>query len=327
VARERIDLSEVLQRYKARVIQITPLDGYYLVETNRGPKELRMWPRIDVMRWSFAWREQMARQGYREVERFIRTRDAKPYLVFGKKGFTLTDYLRNANPFLPTPETARQSGRLVARMHAAQQQNHLFQASDFLKQEQLYASSELRRARALEQEWGKHDDQVAELFFPMLERMERSAELLSSKSVDPEQLAVSHRDLRRDNWGVLNNKLILRGFYRPALSVQQRDIACYLRELFFDHEDEQLINAFLDGYEEEKPLQYGDYTLMLAFMAYPGDVWKSLERYMTSVREQGDASTAEIEQAIARQQLVDRLLRHVAHRAERARSGAAYEPI
>lgn len=327
MARERIDLTEVLQRYKARVIQITPQDGYYLVETNRGPKELRMWPRIDVMRWSFAWREQMARQGNRDVERFIRTRDSKPYLVCGKKGFTLTDHLRHTDPLRPTPEMVRKSGRLVARMHAAQQQNHLFPSSDFLRQEQLYAASEANRARALEQEWYLRDDRVAEVFPPMLERMERSVQLLSTKQVNPEQLAVSHRDLHHDNWGVVHDKLILRGFYRPSLSVQQRDVACYLRELFLQHKEEQLVDAFLDGYEEEKPLQYGDYTLMLAFMAYPSDVWRSLERYITHVREQGVASTEELDQTLARQQLVDRLLRHVAHRAERARSGTAYEPI
>jgi len=327
VARERIDLTEVLQRYRARVIQITPQEGYYLVETNRGPKELRMWPRIDVMRWSFAWREQMVRLGSREVERFIRTRDAKPYLVAGKRGFTLTDHLRHAQPIPPTPEIVRESGRLVARMHRAQQHNHLFPAADFLKQEQLYVSAEARKARSLEEEWCTRDERVAEVFPPMLERMERSSELLSSSRVDLEQLAVSHRELRRDNWGLVNQKMILRGFYRPSLSVQQRDVAGYLRDLFLQHEDEQLLTAFLDGYEEEKPLRYGDYTLMLAFMAYPADVWQSLDRYITNVREQGSPSLEELEQTLSRQQLVDRLLRHVALRAEHARSGTAYEPI
>jgi Ser/Thr protein kinase RdoA (MazF antagonist) len=327
VARERIDLSEVLQRYKARVIQITPLDDCYLLETNRGPKELRLWPRVDIMRWSFAWREQMVRQGFREVERFIRTRDAKPFLVFGKRGFTLTDHLRQKDPYAPTAENAKQSGRVVARMHLAQQANSLFQGADFLKQEQLNATSEAKRARAMVEDFGDCDQKTAGLFAPLLERMERSAQLLSSRWVDPEQLAVSHRSLHRDNWGLVDDKLFLHGFYRPALSVQQRDVACYLRELFLHQENMDLVTAFLDGYEELKPLHYGDYTLILAFMAYPEELWKSLERYFSLMNEQGEGSTEEIEQAIARQQLVDCLLRHVAHRAEHARSGAAYEPI
>ncbi len=327
MARERIDLSEVLQRYKARVIRITPLDDYYLLETNRGPKELHVWPRVDVMRWSFAWREQMARQGLREVERFIRTRDAKPYLVMGKKGFTLTDHLRRIDPFVPTVETARQSGRVVARMHTAQQKNHLFQAHDFLKQEQLHAFSEARRARALSEEWSARDPWLSGVFPPLLERMERSAELLSSRRIDPDRLAVSHRDLRQVNWGLVSDKLFLRGFFQTPLSVQQRDVACFLRELYVEFQNADLVTAFLDGYEEHKPLQYGDYTLMLAFMAYPEDVWQSLDRYISGVREDGEAPTGDLEQALARQQHVDRLLRHVAHRAEHARSEAAHEQI
>jgi hypothetical protein len=82
---DKIDLSEVCQHYRARVIRVTPLDDCYLLETNRGPKELHIWPRVDVMRWSFAWRERLARQGFRDLERFIRTRDSKPFLVVGKR--------------------------------------------------------------------------------------------------------------------------------------------------------------------------------------------------------------------------------------------------
>jgi Ser/Thr protein kinase RdoA (MazF antagonist) len=335
VARERIDLTQVCRRYKARVIQITPHDDYYLLETNRGPKELRLWPRIDVLRWSFAWREQLAREGIREVERFIRTRDAKPFVVAGRKGFTLTDHLRGAEPLDPSPANAGRCGRIVAKMHETQQANHLLDAAELLKKEQGFAVAETKRAQRMQQEFvtrhaflRERDKWVASLFAPLLERMERSAELLSAARIDPDTLAVSHQQLEKENWVLVNNKVFLRGFHRPALSVQLRDVAGFLKQLYAESEDLERVDAFLDGYLSEKPLGYEDYKLLLAFMAFPQDTWNSVEQYVSNVLEERKEQTPNgIEQALVAQVRIDRLLQHIAHRAEEARSGASHEPL
>ncbi|MDA5108980.1 phosphotransferase [Brevibacillus thermoruber] len=331
---EKIDLSEICRRYRARVIHMTPLEDCYLLETNRGTKELRIWPRVDVMRWSFAWRERMARQGFRELERFIRTRDAKPYLVTASRGITLTDHLRHIEPVSTDHETVRQCGRIVGMMHAAQRESGLFPAVDFWRQEQLQAVAESRRARelweAVRAKYKRAEGErrrVAELFPLVLQRLQRSADLLASTRIEPAALSVSHGELHRDNWGMINGKLYLRGFFQPTLSVQQRDVAVFLRDLYLTHEDEDQVDAFLDGYEEAKPLSYGDYTLMLAFLASPLDLWKQMEIYVGDDGQPEGASAAEIEQALVRQQAVDGLLRRVAERAEGARGESAHEPL
>lgn len=336
MARERIDLLPVLKRYKARVLRIAAHDNHFLLETDRGIKELRIWPRIDVLRWSFAWREQLARLGFRDVERFIRTRDAKPFVVLGKRGFTLTDHLAEAEGYLPTAGHAETSGQVVASMHSAQQANHLFFADELLKREQVHAAAEAKRARDLQQQFltqqpfpSEQDKWVASQFPPLLERMERSAEMLAAIQIDPEQLFVCHRKLSRKNWGLIDEKLFLRGFYQPVLSVQLRDVAGYLRELCAESGDPAGdVDAFLDGYEAQKPLSYGEYTLLLAFMVYPRDGWKSIHDYVSlRFSGQGADDTALIQQALQKEKRVDRLIRQIAHRAERARRGTANEPI
>lgn len=327
MARERIDLTEVCQRYKARVIQITPQDQYYLLETNRGPKELRMWPRIDVMRWSFAWREHLARQGVREVERFIRTRDAKPFVIAGRKGFTLTDHLRGAKPFAPTRARAATCGSMVAIMHEAQQANHILDAAELLKKEQANIVSEAKRAQRLQQEFltksafpSKRDKWLASLFAPLIERMERSAELLLAADVDADTLAVSHRHLTKDNWVLVGDKVKLRGFYRTGLSVQLRDVASYLRQLYTESEDLEQVDAFLDGYHAKRKLGYEDYKLLLGFMAYPAEVWGRLEHHAGNTdMPETEAVPEDILVALATQEKVDQLLQHIATRAERVR--------
>lgn len=331
---DRIDLSEVCQHYRARVIHVTPLDDFYLLETNRGPKELRIWPRADVMRWSFAWRERLARQGFRELERFIRTRESKPYLIAGNRGFTMTDHQRHIEACQPGEDLARQCGRVIGMMHQAQMESPLLTGAEYLQQEQMKAESEWMRAKAMfepyrskykrekgERRW------VADLMSPLLQRLERSATMLTHESISPEAVHVSHRDLMRDNWGIVNGKLYLRGFFRPGLSVQQRDVAGYLRDMYMTHGDMKQVDAFLDGYEAAKPLRYGDYTLMLAFMTRPRELWRSVESYVARASGNQEASMGRIEQALREQEAVDLLLRHIADRAERTRGGAVDEPL
>lgn len=330
MVREKLDLKQVYQRYKVRVIHMTPQKDYYLLETNRGPKELRVWPRVDVMRWSFAWREQLARHGCRDVERFIRTRDAKPYVVMAKKGFTLTDHVPQAETLLPDSSQSTHFGSVVAGMHKAQQADTFFTSEEVLKKEQTQIGEEVKRARLLfeqfeevKDDWSEEDAWVASQFSPLFERMERSEELLQGVPPDEEWLSVSHRDLSSNNWGIHDGRLILRGFYRPVLSVQQRDTAGFLRELFVQTAEKESVQLFLDGYEETKPLTYGEYQMLLAFMAFPEETWKRVEAYLVQLpSEREETGTAQIEAAIRRQEQVDALLLELAERAERTRSGS-----
>jgi Ser/Thr protein kinase RdoA (MazF antagonist) len=325
---DKIDLQEICQQYRARVIRITPLEDFYLLETNRGPKELRVWPQVDVMRWSFAWRERLARQGFRSLERFIRTREAKPFVIVGKRGVTLTDHLRQIEALQPDKETALQAGRVVGMMHAAQRESSLLSGADYLKKEKQKAESDWNRAKAMFASYSKSktgERWVADLMPSLLQRMERSHTMLSHPSISAEDVSVSHRDLTLDNWGLFNDKLHIRGFFRPSLSVQLRDVANYLRELYLKSGDTSQVDSFLDGYQEKKPLTYGEYTLLLAFMARPREVLKSVEGYVKGLSHEEQAPTTEIERALEHQQSLDQLLRHIADRAERARGEGSHE--
>lgn len=337
MARERVQLSYICQRYKIRVIDVQARDDYYVLETNRGPKELHIWPRLDVLRWSFSWREQLARQGFRDVERFIRTRDAKPYVIVRKIGFTLSDHLRDAKPFTPTPEHVYQCGQITARMHAAQAGTEYPQVGDLLKRERSHLWSEMKRARETYQQLEQTTDGLGRAarwvlaqFPALLERMERSVELLHSPLLQEEELAPAHFSLGPHNWAWLNGRLILRGFYQPRLSVQPRDLASYVKYLY--QQDGQLaqVAAFLDGYERIKPLRYEEYLLLLAFLAFPEAAWKQMEQSLAGglKRMSDDSETITVIKATLRkQQELEQLLLYLARRTERSGRGVANEPI
>ncbi|MBO8163807.1 MAG: phosphotransferase [Brevibacillus sp.] len=332
MARERVQLKEICQRYKIRVIDVEAMNDHYLLETNRGPKELHIWPRLDVLRWSFAWRERLARQGFREVERFIRTRDAKPYVIIRKIGYTLNDHLRDACPLSPSLEHAFRCGQLVARMHQAQAASDYPYVPELLKREQNRTALEVKRARELyrqlEMRAGELDPArgwIARQVPPLLERMERSAELLASPLLTDEWLAPSHPDLGLENLAWVDGKLFLRGFWRPNMSVQPRDIAFYLQQLYQQGRSLDLIDAFLDGYEQIKTVRYRDYLLLLAFMAFPEQAWRQVEHAINAPSPDDQEAVSAIRQTLRQQQELDQMLTHIAGRAVGKRG--ADEPI
>lgn len=67
-------------------------DGYRL-ETNCGPKKISVWSQEPYLHWSFLWREELAHKGFRQVDRFIRTRDGAPYVKVNQEYVVVQDIL------------------------------------------------------------------------------------------------------------------------------------------------------------------------------------------------------------------------------------------
>ncbi|MGD8188786.1 phosphotransferase [Brevibacillus ginsengisoli] len=333
---QRADFRQICGRYKARVFQIKPVHDYYLVETNRGTKELREWPRVDVMRWSFAWREQLARQGFRDVERFLRTRDAKAYVVAGRKGYTLTDHLHKQQEFSPVEGQLVECGTIVARMHQAQLSQRFPVAIELFQKEMALFSLEENRAyehlQVLHNQYEELTDGEKWVFCqfnPLLERMRKSLELLEGAVSDESLLAVSHRSLKPDNFCLIDGgRLFLKGFYRPVLSIQHRDTADFIKQIFLTTGSLDAVEEVLNGYEKQKEIKYQDYVLLLSFILFPGDSWKKIEQFFSLPTEmRTDEAVLQIKNSLQEQQALDRLLQHIAVRAECLGRGQVYEPI
>ncbi|WP_232695621.1 hypothetical protein [Brevibacillus daliensis] len=325
MASEQFDLTPICKKYKIRTIKVTPKDDFYLIETNRGTKEMRVWPRVDYMRWSFSWREQMVKNGQRNVERFIRTKDSKPYVIYSNKGYSLIDHQKNSEQVPLIPSMIKECGRTTAWMHIAQQAQDVPIGSELLRREQERINEEIVQAKQKIREWqiGHQGDEVAELvelLEPVWERMERSASLLAAISLPEELLHVTHKEMLKENWILVGNQVFLRGFYRPQLSVQQRDTASYLRQLAGEEGNEQLIEAFLDGYEEQKQLSYEEYKLLLAFMAYPRELWQAISTcFLTDDGINDQELRANVQKMVEQQSCIDHTLQEIAKRAEQGR--------
>ncbi|WP_094701954.1 hypothetical protein [Brevibacillus laterosporus] len=324
MAKEQLDISPICKRYKLKTIKITSKADYYLIETNRGIKEMRLWPRVEYMRWSFGWREQMARQGVNNVERFIRTKDSKPYVVANKKGYSLTDHHSEAEPIAYTLDNMLECGRMTAQMHQAQQAQALQIGGKLLKREQMHAQEVVERTKNFLKQWEREKNvrqrnRWGSLFPSILERMERSASLIKDVSLPEEVLAASHKELTRKNWVMVDDKVFLRGFYKTSLTVQHKDTASFLQEIALDGGDPALIDAFLDGYEEVKELSYEEFRLLLSFMAYPQDLWKTLEKTLQARTKEDKQAMEDVKKSVLRQRELDYHLQRLAKRAERGR--------
>lgn len=65
-------------------------DGYRL-DTNCGPKKISAWSQEQYLHWSFLWREELAHKGFRQVDRFIRTRDGAPFVKINEEYIVVQD--------------------------------------------------------------------------------------------------------------------------------------------------------------------------------------------------------------------------------------------
>jgi hypothetical protein len=73
-------MQAIAEEYNFHVYHTVPVEGGYRIETNVGSKMISVWNNKEDLQWSFLWREELAKRGYRQIDRFIRTRDGAPFV-------------------------------------------------------------------------------------------------------------------------------------------------------------------------------------------------------------------------------------------------------
>jgi hypothetical protein len=80
-------------KYHFHVYHSIPTENGYYLETNYGTKRVMVWKHEPCLRWSYLWREELAKKGFRQVDRFIGTRDGAPYVKVNEEYIVVQDKL------------------------------------------------------------------------------------------------------------------------------------------------------------------------------------------------------------------------------------------
>ncbi len=112
-------LNDVVHHYDLLVNKIENVGSFHKLFTNRGTKVVKSWNNIEALKEAHYYREQIAKQGFRRLDRFIRTIEGKAYISYGDIGYVLTDWLDGEAPSCLQDKDMRIMGRTLATLQEA----------------------------------------------------------------------------------------------------------------------------------------------------------------------------------------------------------------
>jgi hypothetical protein len=104
-------------KYHFHVYHSIPTDNGFYLETNYGPKRVVVWKHEPSLRWSYLWREELAKKGFRQVDRFIGTRDGAPYVKINEEFIVVQDKLFGKELPLNQPQGMSLLGQFVGLLY------------------------------------------------------------------------------------------------------------------------------------------------------------------------------------------------------------------
>mgnify|MGYP001167113764 CR=1 FL=1 len=117
-----LDQPEILAAQKAyhfHIYAAYPQREEWELDTDCGPKRLVRFKDPDLLRWSYLWREILAKRGLRQVDRFILTQDRQAYLSFQEDFLVVKDWVEGAALDFSQEWHWRILGTGLAKLHDA----------------------------------------------------------------------------------------------------------------------------------------------------------------------------------------------------------------
>lgn len=121
--------TEIARVYDLHALQAIPSTDGYVLTTNRGLKYVTLWPNQHKAHWAFLFREELAKRGYKSIDRFIRTTQGDPYTPFQNKWMAITDYFTGKPILNEEPYSLKQLGLFVAELYEVLQNEQVMNDS------------------------------------------------------------------------------------------------------------------------------------------------------------------------------------------------------
>ncbi|GBF10829.1 phosphotransferase [Tepidibacillus sp. HK-1] len=304
-------IDDVLKNYNLQVEEIEEYSSFYKLKTNRGTKILRTWNDVETLDFAFQFRESLAYEGFRKIDRFIRTNDGQPYILNGDQGFVLTDWIEGKIPVSSNPEHMKTIGKTLAEFHQAMvkiKTNQTFEPWSHHFKRGLGHLMQIEKVVSQKQRKTPLDDIVLKYIPSQQAQMRRSIEM-------SEKLERTYfRNEKEPGWCLGNvqlNRFRIDRFEEgwifdlglpiydlPAYDLAKMVAHVYQRNGF----QEDIIYKLLDAYQEKNPLEIDDKKWILTYLSYPHDLWKFLYIYfIAKVPQKGYSLERQYQQLVGLQ--------------------------
>ncbi len=280
-------LDQILQQYPVEVKEVEENPLYYKLSTNKGTKILKRWDSPKELQLHFQYREDLARAGFRKIDRFIRDSRGNPYIIQGLYGFSLTDHITGKIPTTSNNDLII-AAKTIAEFHLASAKvevkkqwkawspQYLRGLKHFQRiEEQL---KEKKQKEPIDETVQSHITNLIETTRESVELVEKLERNLFRNGAQPQWIHGSLKlsSLRIDPYqeGWLSH-LPLPIFDIPVYDLAKLSNHIYQKSNF----DIDKISVLLEEYQQWIPMEKIDKQWMIAYLSFPHDLWKFLYSY------------------------------------------------
>jgi len=320
-------LQNIARHYTFHVFHALFMKQGYRIETNAGPKFVSIWNDFDLLEWSFHWREQLANDGIRQVDRFIRARSGMPYVTLFEGQYMVVQDIYDANPLRLEEDKmfeklGHQLGYLIT---ACKRIRHQSAANDYIQSIKRYSQphiNQMKRGIAAIKEASLQG--ILSLHWPSVEKRWKRAEALLNhlklqhKKSDlaygwavPHITLTDYKIFEQGYWGLAPGK-------SPAICHASL-LAQLLLQLWLDNQGNTTrMKLFLEACETAYTFSSTDRLVTLAELIYPSHLLQTIQAALEPNDQQEKFVSVWME-ACSQQEKLDQLYEWFARRVDQYR--------
>ncbi len=271
------ELNRFFELYDLEVYQINPIAELLILDTNRGKKVLKLWNDLITLKEADWLREEIAKNGFRLFDRFIRTKNGEPFIEWQNEGVVLTDWIEGRVPDSTSYSDTLSMGRTVALLHQAlpksKQSNTFHWHVRFQQTDQQLQKINNNLTEKINKD--EVDFAFLKEFSNNQTRIKRALQLMEDDKINLVTYSI-HGNLRPESFRIdyYGNTWVL-GLGMGTNEILIYDLAKLARVVYQEsgYEINAIINL-LNSYQELRELSKTERKYLLAYLIYPHNVWK-----------------------------------------------------
>lgn len=290
----------VKQFYSFHIHDQTPAANGYILHTNCGPKLMTLNEDEVLLHWSFLWREELAKRGFRLIDRFIRTKDEASFISLPKQSIVIRDFREESSFPLSVPafgvKPFHAVGQILGLMYQTvkdldQKYTEHRQFTQWKmeknKEQPFYAEEDfLALKKRISTEEETYFLQLVKSNWKGLEQRWKHTHLLlkqkQAKLIPPFEPTLSFFYLYQDKCLGYYARNITTSHGLMGVAQMMQDVFIWADGNFNDLQD------FWLGFEAAYPLSLEEHYEILAWLIFPHQFFRMIEEYFQQVKADED---------------------------------------
>lgn len=306
----KLDLVDVMRQYHFRVGTIESFKTFHILKTDRGTKILNLWQDIHQLEQVHYHQEILVSKGFRKIDRFIRTKAERPYVIYKGIGYTLSDAINGISPSIKRENDLEIVGKTLGALHSALitiKVNKPFIKWSYHFEKGYQSLNELQTKLTIKQNKTQIDQLVLADISSYKEQINQSIQMANKVERNMMKNQIEpiwcHGNLTLNSFKIdeLGQGWII-DYRTPIVEIASYDLAKLVSRLYLKNGyDFKPIKLIINNYKEIKPLSTDDKLWILTYIAYPHGLWKLYQLYKLGKAESEIESIEQYQRLIEEQ--------------------------